>query len=138
MNERCRLQKTPCGKLSPVKLKLYGVVLQNIKVFGISVAPQPSRVSREPIRTAPDRSYQEQHASAYRERLIAGQQPIDFGDVMRGGYGMARRSPPRKVTWFEPVPPWLARNTTSCRLSRSVAASAARCAPIAASSSPAR
>jgi hypothetical protein len=28
-----------------------------------------------------------------------------------GGYGMARRSPPRKVTYFEPVPPRLARNT---------------------------
>src|SRR6266404_6324680 len=25
--------------------------------------------------------------------------------------GMARRSPPRKVTYFEPVPPRLARNT---------------------------
>jgi hypothetical protein len=25
---------------------------------------------------------------------------------------MARRSPPRKVTYFEPVPPRLARNTT--------------------------
>jgi hypothetical protein len=24
---------------------------------------------------------------------------------------MARRSPPRKVTWFEPLPPRLARNT---------------------------
>src|SRR5215472_7468008 len=28
-----------------------------------------------------------------------------------GGYGMIRRSPPRKVTYFEPVPPRLARNT---------------------------
>jgi hypothetical protein len=26
-------------------------------------------------------------------------------------YGMARRNPPRKVTYFEPVPPRLARNT---------------------------
>jgi hypothetical protein len=31
--------------------------------------------------------------------------------TQRGGYGMARRSPPRKVTYFEPVPPPLARNT---------------------------
>jgi hypothetical protein len=30
--------------------------------------------------------------------------------TQRGGYG-ARRSPPRKVTYFEPVPPRLARNT---------------------------
>ena len=27
---------------------------------------------------------------------------------------MARRSPPRKVTYFEPVPPRLARNTIRC------------------------
>jgi hypothetical protein len=26
-------------------------------------------------------------------------------------YGMAHRNPPRKVTYFEPVPPRLARNT---------------------------
>jgi len=26
-------------------------------------------------------------------------------------YGMARRSPPRKITYFEPVLPRLARNT---------------------------
>src|SRR5262252_1718382 len=29
----------------------------------------------------------------------------------RGGPGMARRNPPRKVTYFEPVPPRFARNT---------------------------
>jgi hypothetical protein len=28
-----------------------------------------------------------------------------------GGYGMARRSPPRKVSYFEPVLPRLGRNT---------------------------
>src|SRR5689334_9174091 len=29
----------------------------------------------------------------------------------RGGYGMIRRSPPRKISYFEPVAPRLARNT---------------------------
>jgi hypothetical protein len=46
---------------------------------------------------------------------------------------MARR-PPRKVTYFEPVLPRLARNTVLESTSRSAAASAARCASIAASS----
>ena len=49
---------------------------------------------------------------------------------------MARRSPPRKVTYFEPLPPRLARNTII--ESTSAAASAARCASIVASSTPAR
>jgi hypothetical protein len=31
--------------------------------------------------------------------------------AQRGGSGMARRSPPLKVTYFEPVPPRLAHNT---------------------------
>jgi hypothetical protein len=31
--------------------------------------------------------------------------------VARGGTEMTRRTPPRKVTYFEPVPPLLARNT---------------------------
>ena len=30
--------------------------------------------------------------------------------LTRRGYGMTRRSPPRKVTYFEPVPPRLGRN----------------------------
>jgi len=54
---------------------------------------------------------------------------------------MARRSLPRKVTYFEPVPPRLPRSTiieSTSRRSRSAAASAARCASIAASSIPAR
>ena len=50
---------------------------------------------------------------------------------------MARR-PPRKVTYFEPVPPRLARNTIIESTFESAAASAARCASIAASSTPAR
>jgi len=47
---------------------------------------------------------------------------------------MARRNPPRKVSYFEPVPPRLARNT----IFESAFASAARCASIVASSTPAR
>jgi hypothetical protein len=31
--------------------------------------------------------------------------------AQRGGTELARRNPPRKVTYFEPVPPRLARNT---------------------------
>ena len=52
---------------------------------------------------------------------------------------MARRTPPRKVTYFEPVarPAWRATPSSS-RRSRSAAASAARCASIAASSTLAR
>jgi hypothetical protein len=52
--------------------------------------------------------------------------------------GVARRSLPRKVTYFEPVPPRLARNTIIEATSRSVAAFAARCVSILASSIPAR
>jgi hypothetical protein len=51
---------------------------------------------------------------------------------------MVRRSPPRKVTYFEPVPPRLARNTSSNPRLMSAAASVARCASIVASSIPAR
>ena len=47
---------------------------------------------------------------------------------------MARRSPPRKVTYFEPVPPRLARTRPWSPPLRSGAASAARCASIAAGS----
>jgi hypothetical protein len=50
---------------------------------------------------------------------------------------MARRNPPRKVTYFEPVPPRLARNTI-IESTFEVGASAARCASTAASSIPAR
>jgi hypothetical protein len=51
---------------------------------------------------------------------------------------MARRSPPRKVTYFEPVPPRLARNTVIESTFEVAAASAARCASIVPSSTPAR
>jgi hypothetical protein len=34
-----------------------------------------------------------------------------LGRPLRHAFGVARRSPPRKVTYFEPVPPRLARNT---------------------------
>jgi hypothetical protein len=47
---------------------------------------------------------------------------------------MARRSPPRKVTYFEPVPPRLGRNTVIESTFESAAASAARCGSIAVSS----
>jgi hypothetical protein len=45
--------------------------------------------------------------------------------LTRGGYGMVRRSPPRNVTYFEPVPPRFARTPSSSPPSRSAAASAA-------------
>ena len=52
---------------------------------------------------------------------------------------MAHRIPPRKVTYFEPVPPRLTRNTIiEFPRSMSAAASAARCASIVASSIPPR
>jgi hypothetical protein len=51
---------------------------------------------------------------------------------------MARRSPPRKVTYFEPVPPRLPRNTIFESTFEVAAASAVRCASIAASLTPAR
>ena len=51
---------------------------------------------------------------------------------------MAGRTPPRKVTYFEPVPPRLARDTVIGRRSRSAGASAARCASTAVGSIPAR
>ncbi len=52
---------------------------------------------------------------------------------------MARRTPPRKVTYFEPMLPRLARNTIiESTFKVGAAASAARCASIAASSTPAR
>ena len=51
---------------------------------------------------------------------------------------MARRTPPRKVTYFEPVPPRLARNTIIVSTFEVDATSAARCASIAASSTQAR
>jgi hypothetical protein len=47
---------------------------------------------------------------------------------------MARRTPPRKVSYFEPVPPRLARNTIIESTFDVGRASAARCASIAASS----
>ena len=47
---------------------------------------------------------------------------------------MARHRPPRKITYFEPIPPRLARNRSSSRHLMSAAASAARCASIAVSS----
>ena len=51
---------------------------------------------------------------------------------------MTRRSPPRKVTYFEPVPPRLARNTiieSTFEVGRRFRCT---CASIAASSTPAR
>ena len=53
---------------------------------------------------------------------------------------MARRSPPRIVMYFEPVPPRLAPNTiieSTFEVGRRFRASAARCASITASSTPA-
>jgi hypothetical protein len=51
---------------------------------------------------------------------------------------MARHSPPRKVTYFEPVPPRLARNTIIESTFDVGRRSAARCASIAGSSTLAR
>src|SRR6266446_7670695 len=49
------------------------------------------------------------HAGAFCRHRI-GEPCAPHPDLTRRN-GMARRSPPRKVTWFEPVPPRLARNT---------------------------
>ena len=49
---------------------------------------------------------------------------------------MARRTPPRKVTYFEPVAPRLARNTIIESTFEVADASAARCASIVARSTP--
>jgi hypothetical protein len=51
---------------------------------------------------------------------------------------MARRPPPRKVMYFEPIPPRLARNTIIESTFEVGRASAARCGLIAASSIPTR
>jgi len=51
---------------------------------------------------------------------------------------MLRRRPPRKVTYFEPVRPRVAPNTIIESTFEVGPASAARCASIAASSTPAR
>jgi hypothetical protein len=51
---------------------------------------------------------------------------------------MARRNPPRKVMYFEPVAPRLARNTIIESTFEVGRPSPARCASIAASSTPAR
>jgi hypothetical protein len=50
---------------------------------------------------------------------------------------MGRRNPPRKVTWFEPVPPRLARNTV-IESTFEVGHRFALCASIAAGSIPLR
>lgn len=50
---------------------------------------------------------------------------------------MARRTPPRRVRYFEPVALRLARNTIIESTLRSAAGSAARCASIAANWAPA-
>jgi hypothetical protein len=47
---------------------------------------------------------------------------------------MARRTPPRKVRYFEPVARASRATRSSCRRSRSAAVTHARCASIAASS----
>jgi hypothetical protein len=51
---------------------------------------------------------------------------------------MASRSPPRKVTYFEPVPPRLARNTIIESTFEVGRRFRARCASIVASSTPVR
>jgi hypothetical protein len=56
-------------------------------------------------------------------------------DLTRGN-GMTRRTPPRKVTYFEPVPPRLARNTIIESTFEVGRRFPARCALIVASSIP--
>jgi hypothetical protein len=51
---------------------------------------------------------------------------------------MARRNPPRKVTYFEPVPPRLPRNTVIESTFEVGSRFRCRCGSIAASSTPAR
>jgi hypothetical protein len=58
------------------------------------------------------------------------------GLTQRGGYGLARRRPPRKVTYLEPVPRASRPPPSSYRRSASAAASAARRASNVASSTP--